>query len=346
LKHLSLGFMAPRPDAEALSIVREAERLGYGMIWSAENYGYDCFTGLAWWAAHTEKIGLGTTVAVVDARTPTSAAMAAVSLDQLSGGRFTLGFGVSGPLVVEGWYGRDFRRPLARTREYVGVVRDVLARNGPLQFAGDFYQFPSSAGTGLGKPLKLIPHPVRQDLPVFLAAEGPKNVALAGEIADGWCGFYMSNSPEAEQWTWLGDGFARRTGGRPGSFQVVSQVSLSVDDDIERAADAVRPNIAFMVGGMGGEDANYHYAALARAGFAQECEQIARRWRDGDRGGAASAVSTKMAAATALIGPWDAIRDSLARWRETPVTSVLVTPSRGTALTEDLLGKLADAAWS
>jgi F420-dependent oxidoreductase-like protein len=344
MKTLGLGFMAPRPGANALQVVLEAERLGYARIWGAENYGYDCFTGLAWWAGKTSKIGLGTTVAIVDARQPTTTAMTAASLDELSGGRFVLGMGVSSPTVVEGWYGRPFGRPLARTREYVAVIRQVLRREAPLTFEGEYYRFPA-AGSSQHKPLKLIPKPRPGGVPIYLAAEGPNNVSMAGEIADGWCGYFLSNSADAEQWSWLKRGFAKRESGPPESFNVVSQVALSVHDDIERAADAVRPGIAFMVAAMGSEKENFHRAALERTGFSVECAEVARCWREGDRDGAARAVSTQMVAATALIGPWVAIRDQIARWRDTPVTSLLVTPVPGTELSESLLASLAEAAW-
>jgi F420-dependent oxidoreductase-like protein len=344
---LKLGFMAPRPGPQARVTVREAERLGYATIWTAENYGYDCFTSLGWWAGQTSTIGLGTTVAVMDARTPTMTAMTAASLDALSDGRFTLGLGVSGPQVVEGWYGRDFRKPIARTRECVEILRKVLRRDGPVEYSGEFYELPlTSTGTGLAKALKLIPHPLRPDLPIQLAAEGPKNVALAAEVADGWCGFYMAPESDDMHRGWLEEGFARRPGGRPDGFEVVSQVSISVNDDLDAAADAVRPSVAFMVGGMGAPSANYHYQALARAGFEGECERILNRWTDGDRDGATAVVTNPMVDATALVGSWARIGDLIARWSETIVTALLVTPAKGTALTEASVADLARAAWS
>ena len=206
---LQLGYWGAGPPPDAVAQVAEAERLGYDSLWTAEAYGSDALTPLAWWGARTERLRLGTALCQLSARTPTAAAMAAITMDHLSGGRFVLGLGVSGPQVVEGWYGQPFPKPLARTREYVSVVRKVLARDAPVTNDGPHYPLPYPGGTGLGKPLKSIVHPLREDIPVILGAEGPKNVALAAEIADGWLPLFFSPAHMGELAAALAEGFAR-----------------------------------------------------------------------------------------------------------------------------------------
>ena len=180
------------PPPDAAEQVAAAEELGFDSIWTSEAYGSDCFTPLAWWGSQTRRVKLGTAITQISARTPASTAMTAITLDHLSGGRFVLGLGVSGPQVVEGWYGQDYAKPLARTREYVEIIRRIVAREEPVSFAGEHYQMPLQGGTGLGKPLKSIVRPLRTDIPIYLGAEGPKNVALAAEIADGWLPMFFS----------------------------------------------------------------------------------------------------------------------------------------------------------
>jgi F420-dependent oxidoreductase-like protein len=322
---MKLALFASPHTAEHREVVLEAERVGYDSIWGGENYGMDAFTPMGWWAANTTSIKLCTIVAVVDARTPAATAMAAMSLDHLSGGRYTLGLGVSGPAVVEGWYGRPFAKPIARTREYVEVVRKIMYRQEPVTYEGAFYQLPydGPGATGLGKPLKSILHPFRENQPIFIAAEGPKNVALTGEVADGWTAFYISPQSDAYYRARLEEGFALRAGGRPDNFEVVGQIYFSVGDDIEAAADRVRSHIAFMTGGMGAPGTNFHYDAMARIGFEAECARIFELWSTGDRKGAAAAVPLKMVEAVALVGPFDKIRSDLADWRATCVTTLL-----------------------
>jgi len=322
---LKLALFAAPHTKEHVEIVREAERLGYDSIWGGENYGTDAFTPMGWWAAQTTPIKLCTIVAIVDARTPAATAMAAMTLDQLSGGRYTLGLGVSGPAVVEGFFGRPFSKPLSRTREYVEVIRRIMAREEPVSFAGDYYQLPYTGpnATGLGKPLKTILHPVRPQQPIFIAAEGPKNVAMTAEIADGWTAFYISPHSDSFYRARLEEGFAKRPGGRPADFEVVGQIHFAVGDDVETAADPVRQQIAFMVGGMGAPGTNFHYDAMARVGFEAECARIHKLWAEGDRKAAAAAVPLKMVESVALVGPFDKIRSDLADWRATCVTTLL-----------------------
>jgi len=321
-----LGYWAAEPPPEAAATVAAAERLGLDSVWTAEAYGSDALSPLAWWGARTERVRLGTAVLQMSARAPTATAMAALTLDHLSGGRFTLGLGVSGPQVVEGWYGADFARPLTRTREYVDIVRQVLRRAAPVRSDGPAYPLPRPGGTGLGRALRSTVHPLRPDLPVHLAAQGPRMVALTAEIADGWLPFFYSPSVDPWYRELLAEGFSRRDPALPGpsSFEVTATLPVVVDDDVERAADAVRPLVALYVGGMGAPGANAHREMLERLGYRDECDEIARLFRAGDRTGAAAAVPTALVADIALVGPLHDIRSRLAAWDRTVVTTVLL----------------------
>ncbi len=322
---MRLGLYPAGHDPEDVEVVLEAERCGYDSLWIAEAYGHDALTPMAWWSARTSTIGLGTIVAVVDGRTPATTAMSATTLDHLSGGRFTLGLGVSGPAVVEGWYGRPFRRPLARTREYVEIIRAIHRREGHVGHDGEFYTLPytGEGAMGPGRGLKSSVRPLRPHQPIFLAAEGPRAIALAAEIADGWTAFYVSPAADAYYRSRLDEGFARRPGGRPEAFEVLAQVHLSIDDDVEKAAEPVRRNIALFVGGMGSPGANFHHDTLATIGFEAECATIRRLWADGDRDGAAASVPLRLVEAIALVGPLDKIRGELPAWRESCISLLL-----------------------
>src|ERR671917_2889836 len=222
---LHLGYWMAQPPAGATAQIAEAERLGYDSIWTAEAYGSDVLTPLAWGGASTSRVRLGTNLMQLSARTPTAAAMAALTMDHLSGGRFVLGLGVSGPQVVEGWYGQPFAKPLARTREYIGILRDIWARQGPVTNEGPHYPLPLPDGTGLAKPLKSSIHPLREDIPVFLGAEGPKNIALAAELCDGWLAMLFSPGYEDFYREALGEGFAREGARRTfDDFEVAATV--------------------------------------------------------------------------------------------------------------------------
>ncbi|MCU1431727.1 MAG: putative F420-dependent oxidoreductase, partial [Actinotalea sp.] len=321
-----IGYWAAGPPPRALRAVVAAERLGFDSVWTAEAYGSDAISPLAWWGSSTERVRLGTAIAQISARTPTAAAMAALTMDHLSGGRFVLGLGASGPQVVEGWYGAAYPRPLARTREYVDVVRQVLRREAPVQVDGAFYQLPLAGGTGLGRALRSTVHPLRPDLPIHLAAEGPKNVALAGEIADGWLPLFFAPSVDAFYREALGEGFARRSTdlSSTDTFEVSATVPVVIDDDVERAADVVRPFVALYVGGMGASSANFHREMIERLGYVAECDEVARLYREGKRAEAAAAVPTALIEDIALIGSPGAVKDRLAQWEDTVVTSILV----------------------
>lgn len=323
---LMTGYWGAGPPPGAAEAVRTADELGFDSVWTAEAYGSDALTPLAWWGAQTKRVRLGTAIMQMSARTPAATAMAALTMDHLSGGRFLLGLGVSGPQVVEGWYGMPYAKPLARTREYVAIVRRILARDEPVAFEGDHYRLPYPGGTGLGKALKSTVHPLRGGLPIMLAAEGPKNVALAAEIADGWIPFWFSPKSDAFYRTALAEGFAR-PGARHAAetFEVPCPVPVVVNDDVEAAADVVRPLLALYVGGMGAKSANFHYEVLARLGYEEECRRIQDLYLEGDRRAAVGAVPTAMVEDVALIGPVAKVRDELPHWEATAITTMLVS---------------------
>ncbi|NYF57924.1 LLM class F420-dependent oxidoreductase [Micromonospora purpureochromogenes] len=320
------GYWSSGPPAGVTEAIAEADRLGFDSVWAAEAYGSDCLTPLAWWGASTSRVRLGTNIMQMSARTPTAAAMAALTLDHLSGGRFILGLGASGPQVVEGWYGQPYPRPLARTREYIEIIRAVLARSGPVQYDGEFYQLPHGGGTGLGKPLKSTVHPLRPDIPIFLAAEGPKNVALAAEIADGWLPLFFSPKADGFYRAALAEGLARPGARRSlDEFEIAATVPIVVDDDVERAADRIRPFVALYVGGMGAKSANFHRDVIARLGYERECDIITEAYLEGNKQAAIAAVPTALVEDIALIGPTAKIKDELQQWRETVITTLLVS---------------------
>jgi len=322
---LQLGYWGAGPPANAPELIAEAERLGFDSMWTAESYGSDALTPLAWWGARTERLRLGTSLCQLSARSPTAAAMAALTLDHLSGGRFVLGLGVSGPQVVEGWYGQPFAQPLARTREYVDIVRRVLARQAPVTSPGPHYPLPYPGGTGLGKPLKSIVHPLRADIPIILGAEGPKNVALAAEIADGWFPIFFSPRAMKAFEPALAEGFARPGARRsPDDFEVIAFAPTIITDDVEAAADLMRPSLALYIGGMGARQANFHFDVFARMGYEDVARRVQDLYLDGHKDDAAAAVPTALVEDTSLIGPVEKIRDDLEAWRESPATTLLV----------------------
>jgi F420-dependent oxidoreductase-like protein len=324
----NLGYWRQGPPPGALEAVLEAERLGFESIWTAEAYGSDAFTPLAWWGSRTERVKLGTAIAQLSARTPSATAMAAMTLDHLSGGRAILGIGASGPQVVEGWYGQPYPKPLARTREYLRILRDVMAREAPVAFEGEFYQLPyrGDGSSGLGKPLTSTVHPLRRSVPIYLAAEGPKNVELSAELADGWLPFLFSPRENTFYADRLAAGFAKRDArAMPiDDFEVAASVPLVIDDDIERAADSLRPMFALYIGGMGAKGANFHRNVIDRLGYAQEADVIQEHFLAGRKADAVAAVPTRMVEEIALIGPVEKIRDDLAAWEESVVTTLLV----------------------
>lgn len=330
---LNTGYWAGGPPPGVTEAIAEAERLGFDSVWTAEAYGSDCLTPLAWWGAATERIRLGTAIVQMSARQPAATAMAAMTMDHLSGGRFVLGLGVSGPQVVEGWYGQPFAKPLARTREYIGILRDIWARKGPLTNDGEHYPLPLPGGTGLGKPLKSSIHPVREDIPIFLGAEGPKNIALAAELCDGWLA--MLFSPGQSYFTdALAEGFAREGARRRAEdFEVVATVPFIVSDDVDAAADALRPFYALYFGGMGAKGRNFHANVVIRMGYEEMVAKVQDLYLDGRKDEAAAAIPRELIERLSLIGPPDKIRHDLEPWRESIVTTLLVAGDANLART-------------
>jgi F420-dependent oxidoreductase-like protein len=338
---LSLGYWAGGPPPGALESIREAERLGFDSVWTAEAYGSDALMPLAWWGSSTERIKLGTAIVQISARTPAATAMAAMTLDHLSGGRLILGLGVSGPQVVEGWYGQPFAKPLARMREYIGILREIWARTGPVMNEGPHYPLPIADGTGLGKALKSSIHPLREDIPIYLAAEGPKNIAMAAELCEGWLALFYSPEHDDLYREPLDEGFAR-AGARNTAeeFGVAATVPLIVTDDQQSAIDAVRPMYALYFGGMGARNANFHANVPIRMGYEAEVRQIQELYLDGKKQEAAAAVPRELIEQLTLIGPADKIRHDLEAWRESSVTTLLIggDPATLRAAAELVLG--------
>ncbi len=323
---LQLGYWQAQPHPNFVEIAQEAEQLGYDIVFTAEAWGSDAFTPLTWIAAHTERIRLGTAVVQLSARTPTATAMHALTLDHLSKGRVVLGLGVSGPQVVEGWYGQPFSKPLSRTREYVDIIRQVLRREAPVQNAGPHYPLPYTGhgAWGMGKPLKPITHPLRADVPIFLGAEGPKNVALAAEICQGWLPLYYSPYRQ--------EVYADSLKDAPEGFEICAGVSVNVTDDVKTALMPMKATIGFYIGGMGSKKRNFHKELMARMGFEAEAEKIQELFFAGKREEAVQLVPDEFCDEISLVGPPERIKDRLAAWRDTPVTHLLFMSSDPTQI--------------
>ena len=317
---LQLGYDDP---VSAVTLAVEADRLGYDCVWTSEAWGADAVTPLAWIAARTERIGLGTAIMQMPARTPAATAMTVATLDHLSGGRMRLGLGTSGPQVVEGWHGQPWGKPLGKTREYVEIVRTALRRQA-VEHHGEHYDIPYSrpGATGLGKPLKMILRPLRAEVPVYLAAIGPRNVALAAEIADGWLPIFFSPERFAEvHQPNLDRGFAVR-GERPGGFEVAPLVPVVVSDDVGAARDLLKPLLALYVGGMGAREVNFYNRLACRYGYGAEAAEIQELYLGGRKNDAAAAVPDALVDEVALVGDRARISDRLGAWRAAGVTSL------------------------
>jgi F420-dependent oxidoreductase-like protein len=331
---MNTGYWAGGPPPGASEAIAEAERLGYDSIWTAEAYGSDCLTPLAWWGASTQRLKLGTAIVQMSARQPAATAMAAMTMDHLSGGRFILGLGVSGPQVVEGWYGMSFEKPLARTREYIGILREIWARQGPVVHEGEHYRLPLANGTGLGKPLKSSIHPLREDIPIYLGAEGPKNVAMCAELCDGWLAMLFSAThPEIHEAA-LKEGFSRPGARRSAEdFEVAATVPLIVSDDVEGAVDALRPFYALYFGGMGAKGTNFHANVAIRMGYEREIEEIQELYLSGKKDEAGAKIPRTLIEEMSLVGPPEKVRDDLEKWRESIVTTLLISGDAATLRT-------------
>ena len=323
-----VGYWSSGPPKGALDSIIEAERLGFESVWSAEAYGSDALTPLAWWGASTTSIKLGTGIIQMSARTPSATAMAAMTLDHLSSGRFILGLGVSGPQVVEGWYGEPYKRPLERTREYVSIIRSILRRDEPVTHSGNQYQLPYDGehASGLGKPLKSTVHPLRDHIPIYLGAEGPKNVSLAAEICDGWLPLFFSPSENDFYRSCLDDGFSKSDDpSKADDFEVVAPVTVIPGDDIEACANMVRPMLALYAGGMGAKGANFHFDVFARMGYEDVALKVQELYLQGKKEEAAAAIPLKMVEDVALVGPAEKIKEELDRWNDTVLTTLLLS---------------------
>jgi F420-dependent oxidoreductase-like protein len=319
-----MGYAPPGTNPlELIELAQEAERLGYDSAWAAEAWGTDAVTVLTWLAATTSTIKIGSAIMQIPGRTPANTAMTAATLDLMSGGRFLLGLGTSGPQVVEGWHGQPWGKPITRTREYVEIVRAALRREA-LEFHGDQYDIPYSGAdaTGLGKPLKLLVRPLRESIPIYLAALSPKNVRTAFEIADGWLPIYFS--PERARDAF---GYEPRDG-----FDIAPAVNVVVSDDLEAARDMMRPLLALYIGGMGARGANFYNSLFRRYGYEAEAERIQELYLEGKQREAIAAVPDALIDDVSLVGPPERIRDRLEAWRESGATTLLVATRDVTSL--------------
>ena len=320
------GYWTAQPPDNIVELTREAEAVGFDSVWTAESWGSDAFTPLTWIAAHTERIKLGTSVVQLSARTPVATAMAAMTLDHLSNGRVLLGLGVSGPQVVEGWYGRPANKPLARTREYVDIIRKAFLREGPLTNDGEFYPMPYDGpeSTGLGKPLKIMTHPLRSQIPIFIGAEGPKNVTQTAQIADGWLPLYYSPYRQ--------EVYADQLVDAEDDFEINALVTFNVTDDVATGLWPVKAALGFYIGGMGAKGQNYHTKLMARMGYEEEAYRIQDLFFEGKRDEAIAAVPDAFADEISLVGPAGRIKERLEAWRDSPVTTLMIAPRGPDAL--------------
>jgi len=322
---LNLGYWGIGPAGEeAAELVLAAEGMGYESVWAAESYGSDVVSVLAWLAARTEKINLGAAIMQVPARPPAAAAMAGATIDKLSGGRFLFGFGPSGPQVSEGWYGVPYAKPWGRTREYIEVVREIVAREGPVDHQGEHYTLPLPGGEG--KPLKLNFHPVRNHIPVFVGAIGRKSVEMAAEICDGWIPIFFS--VDAFEQTWgehLEAGFAK--GGRQRSdLEVSPSLQVAIDGDLEAAKNVVKAGLVLYFGGMGSRKTNFYVDLAHRFGFGEVADEVQRRFQDGDRGGAFEAMPDEIVEATSLVGTEAEVAERVERFRGAGIDRLICSP--------------------
>jgi F420-dependent oxidoreductase-like protein len=311
-----MGYAQPGTSPlELLELAREAERLGYDSAWAAEAWGVDAITPLAWLGATTSTLKLGTAIMQLPGRSPANAAMTAVTLDMLSGGRFLMGLGTSGPQVVEGWHGQEWGKPLGKTREYVEIVRAVFRRE-RLEHHGEHYDIPVQGGTGLGKPLKLMARPLRADIPIYLAAIAPKAVDQAFEIADGWLPIFWS--PEQARSVFPVD--RAREG-----FDIAPSVPALVTDDVESGRNMMKEYYSFYIGGMGARGKNFYNDLFTRYGYEAEARAIQDLFLEGKQREAATTVPDAFVDEVALVGSVERIRDRLAAWRDSGATTLLVS---------------------
>jgi F420-dependent oxidoreductase-like protein len=328
---LQLGYWGAGPPEGTAELVRAAEEAGFDAIFAAEAWGSDAFTPLAWWGRETSKVRLGTSIVQMSGRSPTSIAMHVLTLDHLSGGRVVLGMGVSGPQVVEGWYGQPFGKPLARTREVVDIIRKVLAREGPVTNDGPHYPLPFAGenSVGLGKPLKSIVHPLRADVPIWLGAEGPKNVAQTAEIADGWIPIFYTPNSAAMYQPWLDEGFARPGARRTrADFEIAATCHVQVVGGAEEKAaviNGMKPIVSLYMGGMGAKDQNFHKQVFERMGYADLSDEVQKLYLDGKKDDATALIPDELVDDMHIIGTASEVKERVAQWEETGVTTLLLS---------------------
>ena len=325
---LQLGYWGAQPPENAGELVSAAEDAGFDALFTAEAWGSDAYTPLAWWGSTTRRLRLGTSVAQLSARTPTACAMAALTLDHLSHGRHILGLGVSGPQVVEGWYGQPFPKPLARTREYIDIIRQVWVREKPVTSAGPHYPLPlmGCGTTGLGKALKPITHPLRADIPIMLGAEGPKNVALAAEICDGWLPIFYTPRLADMYNEWLDEGFARPRARRSrADFEICATAQVVITDDRAAAFAGIKPFLALYMGGMGAEDTNFHADVYRRMGYSEVVDEVTRLFRGNRKDEAAKVIPDELVDDAVIVGDIDYVRKQVAVWEAAGVTMMVVS---------------------
>ena len=324
---LNLGYwgIGPRND-EALEIVRAAEAAGYDSVWVAESYGSDVVSVLGWLAPQTETIKLGGAIMQVPARAPAAAAMAGATIDALSGGRFIFGFGPSGPQVSEGWYGVPYPKPWGRTREYIEIVRAIIAREGPVEYKGEHFQLPIEGGTGQGKALKLNFHPLRNEIPVFIGAIGRKSVEMAAEMCEGWIPIF--SSPDAFESTWgehLEAGFEKGARSRE-DLEVSPTVQIAIDGDLDTARAMVRTGLLLYLGGMGSRETNFYVDLTHRFGFGEVADEVQSLYLGGQRDEAYKAIPDELVDATSLVGTEDEVRDRVERYVAAGVDRLILSP--------------------
>jgi F420-dependent oxidoreductase-like protein len=328
---LQLGYWGAQPPTNAGELVVAAENAGFDAVFTAEAWGSDAFTPLAWWGRDTSRVQLGTSIVQMSGRTPASIAMHVLTLDHLSGGRVILGMGVSGPQVVEGWYGVPFSKPLARTREVVEIVRKVLARDGAVTNDGPNHPLPYNGpgAVGLGKPLKPIVHPLRADVPIWLGAEGPKNVAQTAEIADGWIPIFYTPKSSGMYQDWLDEGFARPGARRSrADFEIAATCHLQITNSEEErraAIEAMKPFAALYMGGMGAKEQNFHKTVFERMGYGAITDQVQELFLAGNREAATALIPDELVEDLHIIGDAGYVKDRVAEWESTGVTTLLLS---------------------
>lgn len=320
---LNVGYWGASP-VDNVALAQEADRLGFHSLWTAEAYGSDAVSPLVWLAAKTEKINVGTAIMQMTARVPAMTAATAMTIDLLTQGRMLVGIGASGPQVVEGWHGVPYGKPVTRAREYVEIMRTIWKRERPLEFHGEHYDIPCKGGTGLGKPLKAIIHPFRNSIPIYLAAVGPKNVALAAEIADGWLPIFFSPERVPVYREWLDEGFAKAGGGKDlASFDIAPTVHIVMGDDVAACRNQVKPMLALYIGGMGAKGKNFYYDIASRYGYQEAADKIQEFYLTGKKMEAMAAVPDALVDEVALCGPRERIAERLAAWKTCGITTMI-----------------------